>query len=1787
MYKVPRTVSGEGTEVEGRRQEHVFRSEIPRIWSETARATWGWSVASLFEEQVRRNPQAAALVFEGASLSYAALNARANRLAYLLIRAGIGPEHIVALALPRSLELVVAILGVLKSGAAYLPLDFDYPQDRLAFMLEDASPLRLITSGEIEARLPPGPPAIILDHPDTLAELARMPDRDPTDLERIAALRPSNQAYIIYTSGSTGRPKGVVVTHAGIANLAASQIERFAITADSRILQFASVSFDASVSELCTALLSGARLVLAPPSKLLPGEPLSALIRQTGVTHATLPPSVLTALTADGLPGGFTLVTAGEACPARLVEQWSRGRRMINAYGPTETTVCATMSGPLTGAMAPPLGRPIWNVGVYILDKMLSPVPVGTPGELYVAGVGLARGYLGRPDLTAERFLPNPFGAAGSRMYRTGDMACWRSDGSIEFLGRADQQVKIRGMRVEPGEIEAVLAAHAAVAQVAVVAREDYAGQQQLVGYVVAVEGQRVDGAALRGYVALLLPDYMVPAAVVPLSVLPLTPNGKLDRKALPMPEFSSTRTAPNTPQEALLAQLFAEVLGLEQFGMEESFFDLGGHSIGATRLISRIRATLGMTLELDDVFDTPTVAGLAARLEAAPAQSCALPTLERIERREELPLSFSQQRLWFLDQLEPGSPFYNMPGAVRLTGPLEVEVLRRALNEVVRRHESLRTTLTVVNDAPVQVIAERLEIDLPVTDLSAMAQGQRGAEALRLMQAEKQQAFELSVGPLIRARLLRLERNDHTLLVTVQHTVADGWSMGLLVNEIAALYAAFVRGMPSPLPELAVQYADYAHWQRRWLSGELLQSQLSYWKRQLAGSPALLELPTDRPRPRVRSYRGSAHAGCVLPRVLMVPLQELAAESNATLFMAMLTILDVVLLRWTEKTDLVVGTVMAGRTHAAIEPLIGCFINFLPLRVQASAHDSTKELLRRITATVREAYAQQDAPFEKITEVVNPRRDPSHNPIFNVGFLLQNFPESTPCGDDLVVEMLPITQDTATLDLRFVAQETADGVHFACEYRTDLFERATIEAVLEAYRAMLAQCVERPEAALSELPFSQPLREQKRLRAGDATAPLNLVIASTFTAVPVHDALAFWMQQFGIAATIEFAPYNQVFQILLDSKSPFAANRDGANILLLRLEDWIRHADREVTQAEHLARLRQNAAELLTAVATCVRHSGVPLLVGFCPMSGSLRARPEHYGFVDALQRQLLVDLRAMAGVYPLDPEELNRLYPVVDYEDVHGDALGHIPYSTEMYTALATFLVRKIIALRTRPYKVIVLDCDDTLWRGACGEVGPAGVDITPAHLALQRFMQQQFDAGMLLCLSSKNNAEDVAAVFEHNADMVLEPEHFIASRINWGSKSRGIQELAAELQLGIDSFIFVDDNPLECAEVQANCPGVLVVQLPRQAERIAAFLDQVWAFDHMAITADAQRRTRQYRENRDREALRAQVSSFDEFLASLQLQVRIGQPQGTQLDRAAELTQRTNQFNLRPQPRHAGEIRALADRCLVLEVSDRFGEYGLTGVIVYEIDGSELTVDTLLLSCRILGRGVEYRVLAHLGRIAQNAGCATLALPYRATGKNQPLLSFLEAVAGATTDQGRSPQCFTLPASQAIGLRPAQSADAGAAASTPETAAPAADSLLNSSLVVRIANEFNTPRQILHCLARSTLQSAAPGQDYIAPGTATEQQLADVWATALNRDKVSIRDDFFALGGNSLLATQVISKIRATFHVELPVRALFDAPTVEALATTIAEARLDLLDETELEALLERMGSAGDLI
>ncbi|HEU0053466.1 MAG TPA: condensation domain-containing protein, partial [Longimicrobium sp.] len=671
-----------------------------------------------------------------------------------------------------------------------------------------------------------------------------------------------------------------VVPHRGIENLAAEQREAFGVETGGRVLQFASFSFDAAVAEVAHTLLGGAALVMAPPGQA--GPELLALLRDQAVTVATLPPSLLAALPADDLPALRTVVSAGEAVSADVVARWSAGRRFVNGYGPTENTVCATVSIDPSPNGRPPIGRPIANVRVYVLDPRMRPVPVGVPGELYVGGVGVVRGYLGQPGQTAERFVPDPFaGAPGARLYRTGDRVRWGADGELEFLGRVDFQVKIRGFRVELGEIEARLAEHPAVREAVVAAREGAAGDSRLVAYYV---GEPMDVEALRAHLGARLPEHMVPAAYVHLDALPLTPNGKVDRKALPAPEGDAYARrgyeAPVGETEAALAEVWSELLKVERVGRWDHFFELGGHSLLAVRVISRVRQVLGAEMRIADLFERPVLADLARTIDGAVRTE--LPPIERADRSGPLPLSFAQARLWFLEQLDDLGATYHIPTLLRLGGELDRPALGRALDGIMARHEALRTTFVEVEGEPVQRIAPVEESRFHLLEHDLGGHPDAAAELRRLAAEEADAPFDLERGPLIRGRLVRLAEDDHVLLLTMHHIVSDGWSMEVLTRELNTLYDAFRRGDPDPLPPLPVQYADYAAWQRRWVAGEVLREQTAYWKSALAGAPELLELPADHPRPARQSHAGAV-AGVELDGELTAGLRSLGRRHGTT----------------------------------------------------------------------------------------------------------------------------------------------------------------------------------------------------------------------------------------------------------------------------------------------------------------------------------------------------------------------------------------------------------------------------------------------------------------------------------------------------------------------------------------------------------------------------------------------------------------------------------------------------------------------------------------------------------------------------------------------------------------------------------------------------------------------------------------------------------------------------------------------------------------------------------------
>jgi amino acid adenylation domain-containing protein len=1038
-------------------------------------------VHRMFEEQARRTPEALAVGFEGTTLSYAELNARANRLARHLRTLGVGPEVMVGLCVERGLDMMVGLLGVHKAGGAYVPLDPGFPASRIDFMLKDARVPVLLTQEPLRGRVDAsGTHVVCLD-----ADRSEHATGDADDLAGGATA--DNLAYVIYTSGSTGVPKGVMIPHRALTNFLLSMRQQPGLAASDTLLAVTTLSFDIAALELFLPLVVGARVEVASRETATDGARLAGALSASGASVMQATPASWRLLLESGWEGnaGLTVFCGGEALTRELADRLLEACGAVwNLYGPTETTICSTLAKVEPGPGPVPIGRPIGNTRAYVLDAPGQPAPVGVAGELYLGGLGLARGYHGNPALTAERFLVDPFSnEPGARIYRTGDLAKYRPDGVIECLGRVDSQVKIRGYRVELGEVESALALHHGVREAAAVARQDASGENRLVGYLVPREIAAPPDADLRAWLNDRLPDYMVPSVFVTLAALPLTPNGKVDRKALPDPEpgrAAGPAVPPRGPIEESLVEVWAEVLGRESVGVHDNFFEVGGHSLLAAQVLARVRETFAVDVPLKDLFDAPTVAGLARLVEEAlrSGAGLALPPLTRVERVGPIPASFAQQRLWFLDQLEPGSPSYNVPAVVRLTGTLDIEALERALREVVRRHESLRTTFASEGGLPVQVIAPEPVFELAVGDLSGVAEAEREEEGRRRAFEESWRPFNLARGPLFRARVDRLGPDDHLVTVVMHHVVSDGWSIGVLIHETGEIYDAYSRGEPSPLPELTIQYPDFAAWQRGWLQGDALDAQLGFWKEELAGAP-VLELPTDRPRPAIGRGRGGQRFRD-LPGTLTDGLRTLGRKEGATLFMSLLAGFETLLHRYSGQADFAIGMPIAGRTWSQTEGMIGFFANTLALRADLSGDPSFRALLGRAKRTALAAYAHQDLPFDQILAVLHPERNPSRSPIFQVMLVLQDAP--MPALSTPGLSMIPIDVEsiTAKFDMTLSLVESNGGLRTALEFNTDLFEPATVDRLLGHFQTLLESALAEPDRPVATL--SMLTEEERRM---------------------------------------------------------------------------------------------------------------------------------------------------------------------------------------------------------------------------------------------------------------------------------------------------------------------------------------------------------------------------------------------------------------------------------------------------------------------------------------------------------------------------------------------------------------------------------------------------------------------------------------------------------------------------------------------------------------------------------
>jgi amino acid adenylation domain-containing protein len=1670
--------------------------EFNDTWREYPREA---CVHELFEAQAERTPSGVAVVFEGDRVTYAELNARANRLAHHLRALGVGPDARVGICVQRSVEMVVGLLGILKAGGAYVPLDASYPVDRLRNMLEDSAPAVLLThppQAATAAALSAGSAIPVLD----LTADEAWAHRPATNPGR-EGLGPRNLAHVLFTSGSTGRPKGVMLEHGSLVNRLAWMQDRYGMTPDEALLQKTPFSFDVSFWEFFWPLMVGARLVMARPDGHRDPAYLVEVIRREGVTVAHFVPSMLPLFLehpeAGRCTGLLRVPVSGEAVSAGLVRQFHQrlpGVGLFNQYGPTE-------SGEVTewacdpGAARVSIGRAIHNSAVYVLDRAGEPVPVGVAGELFIGGVAVARGYLGRPRLTAERFVPDPFGEPGARLYRTGDLCRWLADGTLEYLGRTDFQVKVRGFRVELGEIEAALRQAPGVTDCVVVAREDATGDRRLAAYIVG----DAEAEALRDRLRRSLPEYMVPSAFVRLDAFPVTPNGKLDRKALPAPEYAAAEegyVAPRTPTEEVLAGVWAEMLGRQRVGAEESFFDLGGHSLLATRVASRVRQVFGVEVPLRAVFERPVLRELAAEIDRLRGSGAAdgADAIAPAAREGDLPVTFAQERLWFVDALDPGSPAYAIPFSYGITGPLDEDALRRALAELVRRHEPLRTTLPAVDGVPVQRIAPPpASFDLPVADLRHLPEDERRAEAERLAAEAAQHRFDLARGPLFRASLVRLADAEHRLLLNLHHAIGDGWSLGVLLEELSALYGAFSRREASPLPEPALQYADYAVWQREHLSGAALERQVEFWRRTLAGAPALLELPTDRPRPPVESHRGGVER-LVVPSGVTADVHALARREGATLFMVLLSALDVVLGRLAGQEDVVVGTPIAGRTRAETDRMVGLFLNSLALRTDLSGDPTFRELLGRVRETTLSAYAHQELPFERVLEEVRPERSLAHAPVFQVMLNLLNFEDGAFRAEGLEVAQAGAGGELSSkFDLTLYVSERDGAIVINLVYAADLFDAPRMRGLLEQLEGVLRQAAAAPETRVGALSLAT---EAAHGVLPDPAEPLDATWRGA-----VHEVFAAQARRTPDALAVEDPRERWTY-----------AELDAATDRIARAL-----ADAGVGVGDVVAITGHRSAALVRALIGTMK-SGAAFLV-LDPAYPAARlgdyvriARPAAHlhlaaaaGLPDEVLARLADTIRTTVVLHPRGEgkaEEVDGLASSAEplSVEIGPDTLAYLSFTSGTTGVPKAVMGRHSSLTHFTPWlaQSFGLSASDRFSL-------LSGLAHDPLHRDV--FTPLQLGASVVAPLPDEVGTPGYLARWMREAGITV------------AHLTPAMGQLLADAPEGeripsLHRAFFVGDvlRRADVARLTALAPALNVVNYygSTETQRAVSY--------HEVDPANEPK----------------EVIPLGRGLPGVQLLVRNAAGEIAGVGEVGEIWMRSPHL----AAGYLNDPALAAERFLVNpwtgDPRDRMYRTGDLGR--YRPDGEVEPLGRADQQVKVRGFRVE------LGEVES-------ALAAHAAVKEAAV------IARETEGGDRRLVAYWVPADAAARAESAE-LRAHLKALLPEYMVPAA--------FVRLDRLPLTANGKLDRRALPEPEAAATESRPAAPRTPTEEILAQIWAEVLRTESVGVDDDFFALGGHSLLATRLLARVQNGLGVVLPLRALFEGPTVAALAARAEETR-----------------------
>jgi amino acid adenylation domain-containing protein len=1698
---------------------HERRQLLNEFNETTAAAASDACIHELFEAQAGRTPGAVAVVDESGRLTYAELNARANQLARHLRTLGVVPEDRVGLCVKRSAEMVVGLLGILKAGGVYVPLDPAYPRERLEFMLEDAAATVLVTESRVEklSLSGRGVQVVYLDAGEVAHERAE-------DSARAAS--PANLAYVIYTSGSTGTPKGVAVTHEAATSHFRAIQEVFALSADDRCLQFASQSFDVSLEQILAPLLAGARIVLRG-DEVWGVSDLAACLRAERLTVVNFPPAFWQQLTQEAMadtdfgdPHNLRLaIVGGDLMLAETARRWMSTplseARLLNAYGPTEATITATTFEATTHAVAAatnalPIGRAVGARSIYILDGAGEPVPLGVWGELHIGGGLLARGYLNRPELTAERFVPDSFsGAAGGRLYKTGDVARYLPDGTVEFSGRADQQVKIRGFRIELGEIEAALGRHPSVSEAVVLAEDAASGDKQIVAYVVSSRGTEPTNDKWREFLKEWLPDHMIPAAFVNLEALPLTPNGKVDRRALADLEAAKPQATEDleeglrTETEEAIANVWAEVLDLEQVGVNDNFFELGGHSLLATQVVSRLRKKFKVDLPFRTLFEEPTVRAVAHRIEESlkastrTAEALAeVSTIPRAPRSSPLPLSFAQQRFWFLHQLDPNSPSYNVPASVALSGSLNVSAFTAALNEVVRRHEILRTIFTSVGDQPAQLVVPSLELTLPLTDLSHLPANLRRPRALQLATEEARQPFDLTRAPLLRARLLHLEENEHVLLLTMHHIISDGWSLGLLIKEMASLYEAYSVGRESPLVELPIQYADYALWQRRQLTGATLEEHLTYWKNQLTGASAL-ELPTDRPRPRAQTFSGARHSFRLSPP-LSASLLELGRGEQATLFMTLLAAFQVLLSRYSGQSDISVGTPVAGRTRTEAEGLIGLFVNTLVVRVGVGGEESFAGVLGRVREACVGAQQHQELPFEQLVDALQPERMLNRHPLFDVMFVLQNTLLPNLQLPGLQLNPLPVETGGAKFDLTLEIEPTDDGLSAAIEYNADLFDRETVARLAAAYLRLLEAVAKDPRQPVSRLSLLGQEERRRLVHNFNDTAHL-------YPPAMLPDMFRQQARRTPVAVAVESGARRMSYAEL-DERSERLARR------LRRMG---------VGAESVIAILLERSAEMIVSLLGVLKAGGA-----YLPLDPSNPAERLRFMLSDSGARLLLTERRFIDAlpehevqVLCLDEELLtgddDSLAGVDDNNVVTcGSAPGNLAYV--IYTSGSTGTPKGVMVTHggLSNYLRWCADAYEAASGAGAPVHSPLSFDLTVTSLwspLISGTRAVLVDAGV--------GVEGLAAALRAGEEFTLlkltpahlEPLAAALAEKTGAAAARATESASSVAEAGLAGRVrrlVVGGEALHAEQLQwwrEHAPQTLVVNEYGPTETVVGCCVYERAAGDLA----------------------SGTVPIGRPIANTQLYV---------LDGWTELVPEGVWGEL--YVGGAGVARGYLNRAgLTAErfVPDAFsGEAGTrlyrTGDIVrWGISGEMEYAGRADGQVKVRGHRVEVGEIE--AALRGHALIEDAAVVVQDTANGKRLVAYVVAEDESVLKMGELREYLKT--------------------MLPEYMIPQSFLMLDE---LPLTTNGKVDRQSLLKLDAKALTA---GETFIAPRTVFEEMVAGIWRDLLEADSIGVHDNFFERGGHSLLATRVVSRLRATFGVEFALRSFFEAPTVAQIA------------------------------